>query len=143
MFVVDTNVLLYAAESNYPEHDACRNRLEGWRAGPEAWFLTWKVLYEFLRVVTHAAIFPRPWSVGRAGDFVQALLDSPSLSILTESERHWEVGKLVFAELPTLSGNVVHDTHTAILMREHGIRRIYTRDTDFHRFPWVEVLDPR
>ncbi|GIW53056.1 MAG: hypothetical protein KatS3mg081_2411 [Gemmatimonadales bacterium] len=30
----------------------------------------------------------------------------------------------------------------AILMREHGVRRIYTRDADFHRFPFIEVLDP-
>jgi predicted nucleic acid-binding protein len=27
-------------------------------------------------------------------------------------------------------------------MREHGVRRIYTRDTDFHRFPFIEVADP-
>jgi hypothetical protein len=27
-------------------------------------------------------------------------------------------------------------------MREHGIRRIYTRDLDFQRFPFIEVLDP-
>jgi hypothetical protein len=27
-------------------------------------------------------------------------------------------------------------------MREHGIRRIYTRDTDFHRFSFVEPIDP-
>jgi predicted nucleic acid-binding protein len=27
-------------------------------------------------------------------------------------------------------------------MREHGIRRIYTRDTDFHRFAFLEVVDP-
>jgi predicted nucleic acid-binding protein len=27
-------------------------------------------------------------------------------------------------------------------MREHGIRRICTRDTDFHRFPFLEVIDP-
>ena len=27
-------------------------------------------------------------------------------------------------------------------MREHGIRRIYTRDTDFHRFRFLEVVDP-
>jgi hypothetical protein len=26
--------------------------------------------------------------------------------------------------------------------REHGIRRIYTRDTDFHRFPFLEPIDP-
>jgi predicted nucleic acid-binding protein len=27
-------------------------------------------------------------------------------------------------------------------MKEHGLHRIYTRDTDFHRFPFIEVLDP-
>ena len=35
-----------------------------------------------------------------------------------------------------------HDAHTAILMREHGIKRIYTRDTDFHRFPFLESVHP-
>ena len=32
--------------------------------------------------------------------------------------------------------------HTAILMREHGLRRVATRDTDFRRFPFLEVVDP-
>lgn len=27
-------------------------------------------------------------------------------------------------------------------MRKHGVRRIYTRDTDFHRFGFLEPLDP-
>jgi predicted nucleic acid-binding protein len=27
-------------------------------------------------------------------------------------------------------------------MREHGIKEIYTRDTDFHRFPFIKVIDP-
>ena len=27
-------------------------------------------------------------------------------------------------------------------MKEHGIRRIYTRDIDFNRFPSVEAIDP-
>ena len=48
----------------------------------------------------------------------------------------------VFAELPDLHANIVHDAATAILMREHGIRQIVTRDTDFHRFPFLEVVDP-
>jgi predicted nucleic acid-binding protein len=30
----------------------------------------------------------------------------------------------------------MHDAHTAVLMREHGIRTIFTRDSDFHRFPF-------
>jgi len=40
------------------------------------------------------------------------------------------------------AGNVNHDAHTAILMREHGIRRICTRDFDFNQFSFLEVVDP-
>jgi predicted nucleic acid-binding protein len=44
--------------------------------------------------------------------------------------------------LPHLAGNLFHDAHTAILMREHGIGRICSRDTDFNQFPFLEVIDP-
>ena len=44
--------------------------------------------------------------------------------------------------VPGIHGSFFHDLHTAVLMREHGIRRICTRDTDFHRFPFLEPLDP-
>jgi predicted nucleic acid-binding protein len=46
------------------------------------------------------------------------------------------------SEIPHLRGNILHDVHTAALMREHGIRQIYTRDSDFHRFPFLTVIDP-
>jgi len=52
------------------------------------------------------------------------------------------VAEQVIGELPHLAGNLLHDAHTAILMREHGIRRIVTRDTDFHRFSFLETVDP-
>ena len=45
-------------------------------------------------------------------------------------------------EFPDIRGNFVHDMHTAVLMREHGISRICTRDTGFHRFPFLTVVDP-
>jgi hypothetical protein len=48
----------------------------------------------------------------------------------------------VILELPHLAGNLLHEAHTAILMREHGIRRICTRDMDFHQFGFLEVIDP-
>jgi predicted nucleic acid-binding protein len=70
------------------------------------------------------------------------MLGSTALSVLVETERHASVVEEVLQEVPQVGGNVVHDAHTAILMREHGIRRIYTRDTDFHRFPFLEVIDP-
>jgi predicted nucleic acid-binding protein len=57
-------------------------------------------------------------------------------------ERHARILAEVIADVPHLSGNLMHDAETAVLMAEHGIRRICTRDTDFHRFPFIEPIDP-
>ena len=142
MIVVDTNVLIYAADVDSLPHTASRNWLERQRRRPDAWYVTWPVLYEFLRVTTHPRVMRRPWTITQAWEFVSALLDSPGLGVLVATERHSDVARQVFGELPYLAGNLLHDAHTCILMREHGIRRICTRDTDFHRFPFVEVIDP-
>lgn len=142
MFVVDTNVLVYAADLDSPFHLPCRARLQEWYGRASAWYVTWGILYEFLRVTTHPRVFRRPWSLAQAWEFVDTLLVSDALGILAPTQRHAAVAADVFAELPQLAGNLVHDAHTAVLMREHGIRRIYTRDTDFHRFPFLEPIDP-
>jgi toxin-antitoxin system PIN domain toxin len=142
MFVVDTNVLVYAADENSPYHARCRERLEEWRRQPAAWYLTWGIIYEFLRVTTHPRVMRRPWSGREAWRFASVLLASPGLGMLVPTNRHAEVAAAVFEEIPHLAGNLVHDAHTAILMREHGVGRIFTRDTDFHRFPFLDPLDP-
>lgn len=142
MFVVDTNVLVDAANVDSPFRDSCRKRLETWQRQSSAWFLTLGICYEFLRVATHQRIFRRPLNVSDAWSFVSALLAAPAVSLLVPTERHARVAREVFEELPALSGNVVHDAATAVLMREHGIKTIYTRDTDFHRFRFLDVVDP-
>lgn len=142
MFLVDTNILVYAADENSPFHSRCFDLLEEWRSQPTAWYLTWGIIYEFLRVTTYPRVFRSPWPVEEAWRFVEAVLACPSLGILMPTDRHVQVASLVFREIPHLNGNLIHDAKTAILMREHGIRRIYTRDTDFHRFPFLEPVDP-
>lgn len=142
MFVVDTNILVYAAERNFPEHEGCRRLLLEWQGQAGAWYSTWGILYEFLRVVTHPRVFRSPWSAEAAWSFVEGLLGSQGFGVLVETERHAAVAREVLRDVPHLSGNMLHDGHTAVLMKEHGIRAIYTRDTDFHRFPFLEVRDP-
>lgn len=142
MFVVDTNVLIYAADEDAPAHGVCLELLENWRRQQSVWYTTWGVLYEFLRIATHPRVLRMPWTAKKAWTFVDAMLGSTALSLLVETDRHAAVVEQVLLEVPHLCGNVIHDAHTAILMREHGIRRIYTRDTDFHRFPFLEVVDP-
>lgn len=142
MFVVDTNVLVYAADRAAEGHARCRGLLEGWRVGSTPWYLTWNIIYEFLRVVTHPRVFRKPWSAEQSWSFISTLLESTGLSILTDGEAHDEHLAAIVREVPDLRGNLLHDAHTAALMREHGISVIYTRDSDFHRFPSLEVRDP-
>lgn len=142
MFVVDTNVLLYAADRDSPDHAPCQARLDGWRRQSSPWHLTWGIVYEFLRVATHPNVFRKPFSLAQTWSFVEAILASPSLTVLTATNRHQNVAGEVFSEIPDLRGNLVFDAHTAILMREHGIKTIYTRDSDFNRFPFIDVVDP-
>ena len=142
MLAVDTNVLVYAADADSPFHAPCRAWLERQRAKPDAWYTTWSILFEFLRVTTHPRVMRRPWSAPAAWKFVTALLASPGLAVLVPTQRHADVAATVITEFPHLTGNLFHDAHTAILMREHGIGKICTRDADFSRFTFVEVIDP-
>lgn len=142
MLAVDTNVLLYAANADSELHEPCLRRLEGWRRDPSPTFLTWNVCYEFLKNATHSRVFRVPWEAEIAMRFLQALLASPGFTLLTATLRHEAVLAQTLSELPDLRGGVLHDLHTAVLMREHGISQICTNDRDFHRFPFLTVVDP-
>ncbi len=106
------------------------------------WYVTWGIVYEFLRVVTHPRVLTRPFSSDQAWSFLDALFASTSFRVLTETDRHFHVAREVFSEIPGISGNLVFDTHTAVLMRENGVKTIYTRDADFKRFPFLNTIDP-
>jgi toxin-antitoxin system PIN domain toxin len=140
--VVDTNILVYAADADSEWHVKSRDFIEQRRRRPDAWFTTWPIIYEFMRVTTHPRVMRKPWSAPQAFSFISALLRSPGLAMLVPTERHADVAARVISELPWLAGNLLHDARTAILMREHGLIRICTRDTDFHRFSFLEVVDP-
>jgi uncharacterized protein len=142
VFAVDATVLLAAADSSSPAHARCRESLERWRGAPGAWFTSWAALFEFLRAATHPRVLRRPWTGPRAWEFVEALLASPGLQVLGPTPRHADVARQVLAELPWLAGNLFPAAQLAILMREHGVGRIYTRDAELHRFPFFEVVDP-
>ena len=142
MFLVDTNALVYAADESSPFHSRCYELLEKWRRQVPAWYLSWGIIYEFLRVSTHPRVFRNPWPGKQAWSFIEAILAVPSLGILLPTDRHALVVSEILEKNPYVSGNLMHDLHTAALMKEHGIKRIYTRDTDFHRFSFLEPIDP-
>lgn len=142
MFVIDTNVLIYAANRESEFHEPCRQRIEACRQQASPWYLSWPICYEFMRVVTHPSVLSRPWTIAGAWNFLETILNAPAAGVLLPTSRHAAIFAEVVAELPHLRGNILHDAHTAVLMREHGIRDLYTRDADFSRFPFLRVIDP-
>lgn len=140
--IVDTNLLIYAANVDSREHSAALEFLCAAEASGQTWYLTEGIVYEFLRVVTHPSVFSRPleWREGLA--FLRSFLDSPRFEVLQSSERHWQSLAKLLEALTEPVGNLFFDIRTAVLMREHGIREIYTTDTDFLQFPEIRVVNP-
>lgn len=140
--VIDTNVLLYAANRDAVQHESAFSFLSEAGRSSAAWYLTEGIVYEFLRVSTHHRVFPAPLSAGDALSFLHPMLTSARFVVLRAGSRHWSALSEVTAALRSPAGNLFFDIRTVALMREHGVRRIYTADTDFLQFEGIEVSDP-
>jgi toxin-antitoxin system PIN domain toxin len=135
--VVDANVLVYATDEDAPLHADARSWLLGAFARPEAIGFAWTVLLAFLRLSTHAGVFPRPLSPKQATDVVERWLGQPTAVLLEPGRRHLSLLRGLLAESGT-AGNLVNDAHLAALALEHGAT-IVSFDRDFGRFegvPW-------
>lgn len=141
-FLVDTNVLVYAANRDCPEHATARQAVERWLAGNTPWAITWGVVYEFLRIVTHPRVFREPLRAQEALSFLDPILASDVVSVLVPTPRHEALLRETVDTFGAPSGNIFHDLHTAVLMREHGVAEIMTADVDFRKFPFLTVTDP-
>ena len=140
--IIDTNILLYAANKDAKEHTAAVGFLQRAVASVDPWFLTEGILYEFMRVSTHPKVFERPLTWKEALRFLHPLLMTHRFDILTAGEHHWAILEKVLADLTRPSGNLFFDVRTVVLMREHGVREIYTTDTDFLQFQDITVINP-
>ncbi len=142
MIGVDTNVLVHAIDSRSPNHERCLQIMLGADPDSERGIaLPWSVIYEFIRLVTHPRTFPQPISTIQAWEIVERLLASSHVRTMSAGPGHPAAAARMLAA-PGIRGNLVHDAHIAAVLAEHGVRRIYTFDQDFRRFPGVEVVDP-
>lgn len=140
--VVDTNILLYGANADAAEHGAARAFLAAAGRTADPWYVTDGILYEFLRVSTHPKVFPSPLAWREALAFLRPLVDADNVHVLHASDGHWALLDEVLGGLVHPGGNLFFDVRTAVLMREHGVRRIYTTDADFLQFAGIESINP-
>jgi toxin-antitoxin system PIN domain toxin len=115
--------------------------LEDRIADPDIMCLAWPTLVSYLRISTHSRIFARPLSPAEACSNLETLLSLPRVRVLSENEGFLEIYREVTSAFP-VRGNLVPDAHLAALLRQHGVRRLYTNDADFRKFAFLDVRNP-
>jgi uncharacterized protein len=140
-YSVDVNILLYASDQASPRHAAAIRFLESRASDADLFCLAWTTLMGYMRITTHPRIFAQPLSPVEALGNVEALLRLPHVRVLSEMEGFLAIYQEVTVAF-SVRGNLVPDAHLAALLRQHGVRRLYTTDADFRKFPFLEVRDP-
>ena len=137
---VDTNILLYAANSTSESFETAYSLVERLARGPELLYVFWPVAMGFLRLATNTAVTDEPLSPAEALDSLRDLVERPH--VRTPGEAPGFLAAYRETASSGTRGKDVTDAHIAALMRQHGVGKIYTRDRDFRRFDGIRVEDP-
>jgi len=138
---VDANILVYASDTGSPQHKRALDLLVRLAQDAGLVYLFWPVIMAYLRVATHPGVFVDPLEPSLARGNLADLIRRPQVRVVSEGRRFWSIYQEVTDAIP-VRGNLVHDAHIVALMREHGVRTIWTRDRDFRKFDGIEAVDP-
>ncbi len=139
MIAVDTNILIYAHRQETERHTLALQQLRSVAEGGQPWGLPVFCIAEFVRVVTHLRVFNPPSELRIALDFIDRLLDSPSVRLLLPGPDFPGTFRRV-CESAGVRGNLAFDAQIVAVCVEHGARDIITADHDFTRF---EAIRPQ
>jgi uncharacterized protein len=140
-FSCDVNVLLYASDTASPVHERARSFLKQLPASGDLFCLGWPTVMSYLRIATHPGIFSAPLTPAEALRNVDGLVALPNVRVVAEEPDFLNIYREVTGDFP-VRGNLVPDAHLAALLKQHGVRVLYTRDADFRKFPFLQVRDP-
>ena len=139
MIAVDTNILVYAHRTDSPHHQRALQTVVGLAEGQEDWAIAWHCLAEFFNIVTHPKIYAPPSTSAQAMAQIEAWMESPTLSLLSETKMSWANLKPLLLKA---TGPKVFDARIAALCLEHGVTQLLTADRDFNAFPELRVKNP-
>jgi toxin-antitoxin system PIN domain toxin len=141
MIAVDTNILVAFHRTEYAHHDAAVKAVTALAEGTERWAIPWPCLHEFAAVVTNGRIFTRPTDPKEAAAVIDALMESPVLSLIGEGPGYWKTLRGLILN-GKITGARVHDARIAAICLQHRIGALWTADRDFSRFPALRCHNP-
>ncbi len=105
------------------------------------WAIPWPCLHEFIGIVTHPRVCQPPTPLNEAMAVLETWQAGGNLHLLAESPGYFEkLRELALAA--KLSGPRIHDARVAALCLHHGVRELWTADSDFSRFPKLKTRNP-
>ncbi len=141
MIAIDTNLLVYAHREDSPFHLRALECIESLANNQLPWAVPWPCVHEFYAIVTHPRIYAPPTPVDLALDQIDTWLESPTLVLLGESDMHWQELRGLIAQ-GRIAGPQVHDARIAALCQQHGVKKLWTADRNFSRFPQLACTNP-
>lgn len=140
-YSIDANIFVYASDNNSRHQQQAATFLEERKNDTELLFLSWFTLMAYQRITTHPNIFPTPLSPEEAWKNIEYLLTWPQVRIISEEEGFSDYYLQTTSEFP-VRGNLVSDAHLAAILRQHGVKTMYSADSDFRKFSFLKVINP-
>ncbi len=140
-YSVGADLLLYASDRSSPHHGAALRFLDARAADPDLFCVCWSTLMAYVRIATNPRIFSRPLSAEEALSNVESLIELPRVRLVSEEEEFLGCYREV-TKGQAIRGNGVPDAHLAAILRQHGVRVLYTADADLRRFAFLEIRNP-
>ncbi len=140
MILLDANLLIYAIDSDSPQHARARPWLERMLSGTAPVGLPWIVILAFIRITTRDGIMRRPLPLTDALAYVASWLRQPCVEVIAPGEQHWPILCRLLESTGT-AGNLTSDAHIAALALERGAA-VCSTDHDFARFPGIRHVNP-
>ena len=141
LIAIDTNIIVYAHRRDCAFHNSARKALDVLASASERWAIPWPCIHEFYAVVTNAKAYVPPSTPSEALDQIEALFESPSLVLLSETDRHWTVLSDIVKKTQVRAIKV-HDAKIAAICLQHGVRELWSADRDFSRFTGLKTINP-
>ena len=140
MLIPDINLLVYAYNSDAPDHRPARAWWDQALSATRPIGMPWIVLLGFLRIMTSRRILASPLSASEAIAHIRSWLDQPQVQIIEPGPRHLDLLESL-AGSARVTGELTTDLHLAALTIEHQAE-LHSNDSDFGRFPGLRWINP-
>ena len=139
---LDTNILVYAANQDAPEHLGAITVVNEMLAKPSEWLLADQVLWELYKALRNPKVLQKPRTAAQAAAQIEFLRTQAGVSHCAYEPSLFP-GLLRRLKQTSFPYQRTHDAILAQTLVHHGVRTFYTRNLrDFEGAGFARLLNP-